>query len=193
MKRLTIGLFCVLLLGCGNGLNEMSLAGVCDGYGDYSTSLYKVPFAVGTAHKIAQGNCGPITHSGNDKYAYDFIMPIGTAIVAVRAGTVYKVVQDKTDGNGCASGDNHIYITHSDGTMARYVHLTHNGSRVNEGDTVTQGQTIASSGNTGCSGGPHLHFQVDADISSRVSIPVTFSNVGENARGLISGRTYTAE
>jgi murein DD-endopeptidase MepM/ murein hydrolase activator NlpD len=193
MRNLTVSLFCFMLAGCGNGLNEISLTGVCDGYGDPMTSAYKVPYAVGTSHEIAQGNCGPASHNGNDKYAYDFIMPIGTAVIAARAGTVYKVVQDKNDGNGCASGDNHVYIQHSDGTMARYVHLTHNGSLVSEGDSITQGQTIASSGNTGCSGGPHLHFQVDSDISSQISIPVTFSNVGENPRGLITGKTYTAQ
>jgi murein DD-endopeptidase MepM/ murein hydrolase activator NlpD len=76
--------------------------------------------------------------------------------------------------------------------MARYVHLTNNGSLVKEGDVITQGQKIAKSGNTGCSSGPHLHFQVDVDNSSGVSVPVTFSNVGENVRGLMVGKTYTA-
>lgn len=193
MRNFIISIFCFTLLSCGNGINEMSLSGVCDGYSDYTTSAYKVPFAVGATHEIAQGNCGPQSHAGSDKYAYDFVMPIGTAILAVRAGTVTEIEESKTDGNGCASGDNHIYITHSDGTMARYVHLTQNGALVNVGDAVTQGQTIATSGNTGCSSGAHLHFQVDSDDSSRISIPVTFSNVGANVRGLITGKTYTAQ
>jgi murein DD-endopeptidase MepM/ murein hydrolase activator NlpD len=192
MKHFALGFLSFALLSCGNGMTELTLAGLCDGYEDYATSKYKVPWATGTSRDLAQGNCGPTTHVGNDKYAYDVIMPIGTDIYAVRAGTVYKVVQDKTDGNGCSGGDNHVYITHSDGTMARYVHLTNNGSLVKEGDVITQGQKIAKSGNTGCSSGPHLHFQVDVDNSSGVSVPVTFSNVGENVRGLMVGKTYTA-
>ena len=45
-------------------------------------------------------------------------------------------------------------------TYAVYGHLTHGGSKVEVGDTVTQGQLIALSGNSGMSRGPHLHFAV---------------------------------
>ncbi len=180
------------VLGCGNGVPDLTLTGVCDGYPDWTTSPYVVPWEAGTSHKIGQGNCGPASHYGRDKYAYDVEMPIGTNIVAIRGGTVDKVVEDKSDGNGCSAGENHIYITHSDGTTSQYFHLTLNGSLVAEGDVVTQGQVIGLSGNTGCSGGPHLHFQVVTDPDGGISIPITFSNVGANARGLQTGKSYTA-
>jgi murein DD-endopeptidase MepM/ murein hydrolase activator NlpD len=180
-----------LPLGCGKGIPELTLTGICDGYSDYTASPYVAPWETGTAHKVAQGNCGAASHYGSDKYAYDISMPIGSNIVAARAGTVYKVVEDKNDGNGCISGENHVYITHSDGTMAKYLHLTHNGALVNEGAAVAQGQVIALSGNTGCSASPHLHFQVDVSSNHRMSVPVTFSNVGENLRGLQEQKSYT--
>lgn len=182
----------IVLLGCGSGVPDLMLTGVCDGYSDPSTSAYVVPWQVGTTRKVAQGNCGPASHYAADKYAYDIDLPIGTSIVAVRAGTVYKVVKDKTDGNGCINGENHIYINHSDGTSAHYLHLTKDGAFVNVGDTVTQGQVIGLSGNTGCSSGPHLHFQVNNKPDGGISIPVTFSNVGANPRGLQTDHSYTA-
>ena len=179
------------LMSCNNGLQEMSMTGLCDGYPAYQTSSYVAPWSTGTNRTVGQGNCGPASHVGNFKYAYDISMPIGSNIVAARAGTVYKVVQDRSDGNGCAGGENHIYVNHSDGTSAHYLHLTYHGSKVSEGDTVTQGQVIGLSGNTGCSSGPHLHFEVDSDKDSGVSIPITFSNVGVNERGLIINQDYT--
>lgn len=185
--------FYIVLIGCGTGIPEVILTGTCDGYSDDASSPYVVPWVAGTVQKVGQGNCGPASHYGTSKYAYDFDMAIGTQIVAARAGVVAEVVEDKKDGNGCAGDDNHIYIDHADGTRAEYLHLTENGALVDVGATVTQGQLIALSGNTGCSSGPHLHFQVNSGPDSRMSVPVTFSNVGANRRGLQPDKTYTAE
>ncbi len=57
----------------------------------------------------------------------------------MRVGGEAEIEESKSDSNGCASGDNHIYVTQFDVTMARYVHLIHNGVVVNVGDSVTQG------------------------------------------------------
>lgn len=189
----SVASFALCFFGCGSGMQETALTGICDGYPAYSTSAYVAPWPTSTERTIAQGNCGAASHVGDQKYAVDISMPIGSDIVAARAGTVYKVVQDKTDGNGCSGGENHIYIKHTDGTMSLYLHLTHNGSKVSEGDTVTQGEVIGLSGNTGCTSGPHLHFQVNSSADSGISIPVTFSNVGSNTRGLIMNKSYTPQ
>lgn len=194
MVRTTLTILLLFALSaCGTGISEITLTGVCDAYPEASTSPYVVPWPSGTSQKVDQGNCGPASHYGSSKYAYDFSMPIGTNIVATRAGVVLEVVEDRSDGNGCSSGENHVYIIHADGTVAQYLHLTQNGSLVAVGDSVTQGQVIALSGNSGCSAGPHLHFEVVANADSNISIPVTFSNVGTNKRGLQPGKTYTAQ
>jgi hypothetical protein len=58
---------------------------------------------------------------------------------------------------GCGYGL-YIDIAHDNGYVTRYGHL---GSiAVESGDEVYQGQVIGSSGNTGNSTGPHLHFGV---------------------------------
>ncbi|MCH9680798.1 MAG: M23 family metallopeptidase [Deltaproteobacteria bacterium] len=61
----------------------------------------------------------------------------------------------------CAPMSNHIIITHEDGTHSVYFHLDYNGAWVYLGQQVSRGQVIGSSGNVGCSTGPHLHFQQD--------------------------------
>lgn len=179
--------------GCGSGVSQLSHTGLCDGYAASATSLYKLPWAVSAAHKVSQGNCGPASHFGSQRYAYDIAMDIGTAVMAARAGVVTKVIEDKNDGNGCADGANYVAIQHADGSVAEYLHLTRNGVLVNVGALVNQGDNIALSGNTGCSSSPHLHFQVYADASLKDTIPVTFSNTTSNNRGLQANMTYTAQ
>ena len=81
----------------------------------------------------------------------DLAVPIGTAVMASRGGTVTRA--------GWGSGYGYcVYIQHPDGVSTRYGHLSK--VLVKVGQTVSQGQKIALSGNTGVSTGPHLHFEV---------------------------------
>ena len=81
----------------------------------------------------------------------DFAVPIGTAVMASCGGTVTRA--------GWGSGYGYcVYIQHPDGRSTRYGHLSK--VLVKAGQTVSQGQKIALSGNTGVSTGPHLHFEI---------------------------------
>ncbi len=81
----------------------------------------------------------------------DWATPTGTAVYASCGGTVAKA--------GWGSGYGYVvYINHPDGRQTRYGHLSK--VLVSAGQTVTQGQKIALSGNTGVSTGPHLHFEI---------------------------------
>lgn len=179
------------LSGCGNGVDELALTGICDGYPSWQTSEYVLPYEIGQTHRVGQTNCATFTHKALDRYAYDFRMDIGTNVVSAREGVVTEVVEDNEDNNGCGQPPNVVKIRHVDETIAQYYHLTKNGALVKVGDTVNQGQVIALSGNTGCSTGPHLHFQVVVKEHGN-SIPVTFKNTQPNPRGLVSEREYTA-
>ncbi len=53
---------------------------------------------------------------------------------------------------------NLIVINHGNGYETFYAHL--NGFNVSPGQTVYQGSLIGWTGNTGCSSGPHLHFEI---------------------------------
>lgn len=85
-------------------------------------------------------------HSG-----VDFGTPLGTPILAVLDGVVV------TAGPGGGYG-NVVIIKHANNLSTVYGHLSK--VLVKPGDFVKQGQTIALSGNTGVSTGPHLHFEV---------------------------------
>jgi len=144
---------------------------------------YYPPFPLGLQFPISQGFDNDITHSEPpNQYAVDIAMPIGTPILATRAG---KVMDMEDDFHGAAQQEryltrsNQIRILHDDGTMAVYAHLQPNSLRVRQGAKVTRGQWIANSGNTGYSNGPHLHFviQLNAGMSLE-SLPFRFVTPG---------------
>ncbi|NEB14178.1 M23 family metallopeptidase [Streptomyces coelicoflavus] len=105
-------------------------------------------------------------HSGQD-----FAVPVGTNVVAAHGGTVVKA-----GGNGAGDGPaygNAIVIKHGNGTYSQYAHLSKINVKI--GQVVKTGQSIAKSGNTGNSSGPHLHFEIrtTANYGSAVD-PVAF-------------------
>jgi murein DD-endopeptidase len=57
-------------------------------------------------------------------------------------------------------GGNHVILGLQDGTFAVYAHLAPGTVQVRVGDRVRRGQVIGRLGNSGNSGGPHLHFHV---------------------------------
>lgn len=99
-------------------------------------------------------------HKGVDWYT-----PIGTPVYASSAGTVTKA--------GWGSGYGYcVYISHADGRETVYGHLSK--VLVSAGTYVEQGQRIASSGNTGISTGPHLHFEIH--INGQAVNPLDYLN-----------------
>jgi len=67
------------------------------------------------------------------------------------------------------------------------------GVMVEAGDSVRQGQPIGRSGDTGMSGGPHLHFDVaSCEYHHCVTLPVSFRNILERPSRQEAGATYTA-
>lgn len=73
------------------------------------------------------------------------------SVYASASGICYNAYDDGGYGN-------YIMIFHGDGYVTLYGHL--NYSVVSDGQYVRQGETIAQSGNTGGSTGPHLHFEI---------------------------------
>ena len=112
-----------------------------------------------TAGRISCG-FGPRTAptAGASTYhkGIDIATPTGTIVRAAKAGTVVTATYS-------ASAGNFVAIYHGDGVYTYYMH--NSSLRVSVGEKVTRGQTIALSGSTGISTGPHLHFAVYANGS----------------------------
>ena len=151
------------------------------------SAVYQLPYALGKTIYVGQSCDTNGTHKGVfNRFAVDFIMPIGTPVHAARAGRVIDFHQ-LSDSGGTSSmhmdKGNFIEIQHKDGTVAHYHHLRIMGVKVDKGEQVSQGQFIGLSGNTGFSSGPHLHFAVTKleSLGKSVSLKVPF----QAKRGII--------
>ena len=149
------------------------------------SATYRLPFKEGQAITVGQVWGGKIiTHiTPASLYAVDFVVPIGTPLVAARKGRVVDIDQNFTDGGtDPLLKANHVMILHEDGTLGLYSHLAANRIAVSFGQWVDAGNLIGYSGNTGYSTGPHLHFAVLTNTSSAnstaryLSHPVRFVN-----------------
>ncbi len=114
----------------------------------------------------------PFTHGGAFHPGLDFKGPWGAPIYAAAKGTVSFAGQKSGYGN-C------IEITHGQGLVTRYAHMSAFHAHV--GERVAAGQVIGAIGSTGRSTGPHLHFEVR--INDR---PV-------NPRPFLEARTHVPE
>jgi murein DD-endopeptidase MepM/ murein hydrolase activator NlpD len=156
------------------------------GVADYCEdgNLYHLPWKCGVSYPTTQGNHGDICgsnggdHTGTQDYAWDWGIPRHTPILASRGGKVTRVANNVAAGddcydgctqpfgtsafwsccNGCIDSANFVNVQHADGTVATYYHL--DVATVQNGATVKAGDMLGYSGTSGCSSGPHLHFQV---------------------------------
>ncbi|HSH55910.1 MAG TPA: phage tail tip lysozyme [Candidatus Limnocylindrales bacterium] len=98
------------------------------------------------------------TKPHHDYPSSDIPVPTGTPIYAVAGGKITKAPNQGGYGIGVTQdvGNGIIFI---------YGHGIDGGSLpgAKQGDVVKAGQRIMSSGNTGQSSGPHLHFQIKVD------------------------------
>ncbi len=205
-------LVCVLVLLCAQPIVAAERSQTCkpdpDGpeveravFPANANTKYILPFELGTSHLVwrttSHFNPG---NKGVGLYAIDFEMPIGTPLVAARAGKVVAVQESFKDGNDRDLEENFVMIQHADATVARYIHIKFDGALVRVGQKVKQGQRIALSGNTGQTGGPHLHFDIQTcgpnlppnynTLPCGMTVPVTFRNAGSNECGLLPGKRY---
>ena len=155
---------------------------------------YVLPYPVGKAYLCSQGFNSSFSHYGTFSYAVDFDMPIGTLVTVARAGRVVYVVENYSNDDQMGGHENVVIILHEDSTYARYVHLTNNGVLIQINQMVVPGDTVGLSGNSGSSGGPHLHFDVTKTFGGRSdqTIPFDFINTKSHPVGLERGILYEA-
>jgi murein DD-endopeptidase MepM/ murein hydrolase activator NlpD len=98
----------------------------------------------------------------HDHPAWDFNVAVGTRTFSVQAGKVVAVLHWGTCGTG-------IVIDGFDGFRYTYCH----GSRalVGGGNRVHSGDPIMRTGNSGSSGRPHLHLEIETRPRLRLKCP----------------------
>lgn len=114
--------------------------------GEYSLPLQK---------KWYDQQKGWFTKPHHDYPASDIPVPTGTTVYSMTPGKIVKAPV----GGACGLG---VLIVSDSGAEYIYCHGTDGGTVKNakQGDKVTAGQKIMTSGNTGRSSGPHLHVQI---------------------------------
>lgn len=134
-----------------------------------------LPFAFGHAATVFLGN-GEGSHSDVWNWnAIDFSpLPIGTPIHAMASGKVVFVKEDTIGPTGRIEDNNEIAIALVDGSVHVYLHLMHDGASVAVGDEVRAGDPIGLSGDTGKSGGAHLHVDRREGSRKGKSVPLLF-------------------
>lgn len=110
-------------------------------------------------------------HSG-----IDYAAPQGSKVLSAGAGIVTFVGQISGYGNV-------VEITHSNGLVTRYGHLS--AFLAEEGQKVMTGTPIARVGSTGRSTGPHLHFEVRR--SDTAVDPARYLNAGRALAKILAG------
>lgn len=165
---------------------------------------YRLPWACGHVYTVTQGNngdeCGILgNHLGIEEFAWDFGLPLRTPVLAARAGTVTLAETPSPPGSECYQGcpgpggadleqqtccaaclfsANKVNVQHADGIISSYSHLDEVVVQV--GQKVAAGDLLGYSGTSGCSTGPHLHFQIMAGCPHGYcqSLPMRFDDAG---------------
>jgi hypothetical protein len=150
------------------------------------TASVTSPCAAGGAGTVVDGSWGlpgpeqtladtidQLDDRHHDYPAWDWLIPTGTPIYAVRGGRVIAFTTNDTNSYGDTSRDScglGITILDEQGVQWTYCHAS--AHTVNQGDSVAPGQQILASGNTGNSSAPHVHLQIRADGALRCPQPL---------------------
>lgn len=137
---------------------DLAKQGALTGVGQYQNYPwgYDLPTNYGNYRVSCMYNCSGY-HQGANFYAVDFVMSIGTCLPAPGSGFCY-FTGDRGDGYG-----NQGIIVGKDPYSNTYYpyRLAHmNQIYIRPGWWIDKNRTVGTSGNTGTSYGPHLHFSI---------------------------------
>lgn len=104
--------------------------------------------------KFSHSRLHPIKKIYRPHHGVDYAAPIGTPVVAIADGTVSKKAYER------GGAGYYMKITHSNGYVSTYMHLSKYAKGINVGTRVKQGEVICYVGNSGGSTGPHLDFRI---------------------------------
>ena len=196
-----IGLALMAMGGCGSPIAPRETGrGDCGLFAEPAASPYILPYGTGQTLFVGRS----IEHEDPQRYAIDWYAPMGTPVIAARAGRVIAIESKRSDTDHTFGHENYVFVEHADGTVARYFHLTEGGVIVLVGQAVVQGQRLGYSGNSGNSYAPHLHFDVvrtacggpwpgdPFNAPCQSTVPIVFRNTRPQPCGIQTGEAYLA-
>ncbi len=133
----------------GETAKSISASYICDLKSDTHNSL--IWPVNGTVTSEFGGRSDPINGAASNHGGIDIAVNTGTPVAAALPGIVEKAETNPFYGN-------YIIINHSKNVKTLYGHCSN--LAVKAGQKVSAGETIAYSGSTGRSTGPHLHFEI---------------------------------
>jgi hypothetical protein len=97
----------------------------------------------------------------------------------VAMGTLDRWVDRDMNKNPMTSYGNYVLIDHGGGEFTVAGHLRNGSIKVKKGDRVSPRQAIGSIGNSGASGGVHVHFErrTGPGITGMMTLPASFHDV----------------
>ncbi|MFN3789806.1 peptidoglycan DD-metalloendopeptidase family protein [Massilia sp.] len=131
-------------------------------------------------------------------YGADYRAPDGTEVRSMADGKVFKVgfderplpEPDPRSGKRVKGWGNYVVIEHGGGSKSLYAHLQTGDIKVSVGDTVTAGEAIALSDNSGGSQASHLHVEYapSGEIFRKGSKVDPHACIGQNIDGNVQVR-----
>lgn len=122
------------------------------------------------------------SHAG-DGSANEQYHCFGRPILAPGAGVVVVAADGLPDNSprksqGMSALGNHVIFDHGNGEFSFLAHLRQGSVRVQRGDTLAAGDTVAACGNSGHSSEPHLHYhlQTTSVFQKGEGLPAQFRN-----------------
>jgi murein DD-endopeptidase MepM/ murein hydrolase activator NlpD len=112
-----------------------------------------LPFEPHITSNFSLHRLHPIFGSVRAHLGVDYAAPIGTAVVAVAAGSVEIAAWSGEAGRM-------VTVKHASGYETSYLHLSAFGPGIHPGAHVTQGQLLGRVGMTGAATGPHLDYRI---------------------------------
>ena len=132
----------------------------------FGRSAFAQRYAIDYMLVDAEGRASPVEGGDNDTYP-----GYGAEVIAVADGVISSVldgVPENRPGETSRPADfnlstaigNHVILDIGEGRYALYAHLLPRSVPVQVGQQVRRGQVLGQVGNSGNSGGPHLHFHI---------------------------------
>jgi murein DD-endopeptidase MepM/ murein hydrolase activator NlpD len=113
--------------------------------------MFRYPLPLGIISSYFGERINPITGQGQIHNGIDIAAPMGTEVMAARAGIISSLGYNDICGN-------FINIRHESNYETIYCHLKNTYVQLNQ--RVLSGMIIATVGSSGMSTGPHLHFEI---------------------------------